>query len=148
MNDQLSRKWAAINQEKKAGQMTGRATVAPAMPLAQTINMQSSSNNLNMSTNKFQSRIASKNMGAPSLPSGNAFKSNLPTNNQPQTGIQHTSFRNRIKGLQQPQQFGNQIQASTMIPGSGSANPSASNSDLQKKLADMKAKLQGFKKKE
>ena len=55
-------------------------------------------------------------------------------------GISSNSFRARFQGFGQG--AGNQ----TNIPQSQNSGSAASNQDLQKRLADMKAKLQGLKK--
>ena len=149
LNNNLSQKWAAINSgQKKVGGLTGRPQTANTQ-LAQTITS-NAVNPLNTSHNKFQSKMGLMNK----------MKSN-PSNavvQQPNTGIigekpkvasaipqapasaskggiSQNSFRSRLQG---------------MNAGAGSSAPdqnaqdSASNQDLQKRLADMKAKLQGL----
>lgn len=57
-------------------------------------------------------------------------------------GISSNSFRARIQGFGHA---GAQAGAATTVP-QNTGGASATNSDLQKRLADMKAKLQGLKK--
>lgn len=57
-------------------------------------------------------------------------------------GISGNSFRNRLQGLG----HGNQTNVPVNTTPGGAGNSAASNQDLQKRLADMKAKLQGLKK--
>ena len=60
-------------------------------------------------------------------------------------GISSNSFRARIQGFGNSAAQGGASGAATTVP-ANTGGASATNSDLQKRLADMKAKLQGLKK--
>jgi len=165
LNNSLSQKWAAINSSgpKKFGGLTGRPQTAQTGMLAQTITPgMGGTNALNTSNNKFQSkmqggfanRLQNKQapgtqkptssqvigQGSPSkiaasqsttqIGAGSALKRNSNAG-----GVSTNSFRSRLQG------FGTSTQPAQPGPGA-----SATNQDLQKRLADMKAKLQGIKK--
>jgi hypothetical protein len=59
LNNSLSQKWAQINSNKKFGGLTGRPQMDNTNKLAQSMVPQSfgQNNNLNLSQNKFQSKI-------------------------------------------------------------------------------------------
>jgi len=168
LNSSLSQKWAAINSsgKPKIGGLTGRPTTAgaPGMNLAQTITP-GLNNQLNTSNNKFQSkmqsgfasRLQSKAQPASGIPqaatgqigggtdrpspSKIGMGGNL-TKSSAGGGISSNSFRSRLVGG-----LGTNTQAAAGGNAPAGGQPSAaSNQDLQKRLADMKAKLQGLKK--
>ena len=92
-----------------------------------------------------------------------SFAGNAPQQQRPQTaatfssnpqqkiggGISSNSFRQRIQGFNNKDASGAGTipsAAQTTTPAGPQAAGAASNKDLQKRLADMKAKLQGLKK--
>ena len=156
MNQNISQKWAQISgSSKKIGGLTGRSTMNPTNNLAQTINA-GTSNPLNTSNNKFQSkvqgsfasRIQQNKFG------GGGNNDSIGAKDQAQApqqkiggGISSNSFRSRLQGLGSAQSS-QQISSNTQVPqsNSGAGAAAASSQDLQKRLDQMKAKMQALKK--